>query len=205
MFSNFNSGLEHFIDVSAMMVSAKDIRHIPPEKRNCFFPNEGQLAFYEEYSLTNCRLECAILEVQKRLGCIPWFLPKVWESCSCSHNSLRGIQPPITHLTPLLLCFSILLLKLLYFATHTIFINTWLMRALGRRHYYQTSTLIPFFFSRSQTQQLVTPGQQKNSASKWAWCRFVYGTVSDVVESKFWRLVRCTNVGSRKVELTAEP
>ena len=88
----FHSGLEHFIDVSAMMVSAKDIRHIPPEKRNCFFPNEGQLAFYEEYSLTNCRLECAILEVQKRLGCIPWFLPKVWESCSRSHNSVRGIQ-----------------------------------------------------------------------------------------------------------------
>ena len=86
------------------MVSAKDIQHIHPEKRNCFFPNEGQLAFYEEYSLTNCRLECAILEVQKRLGCIPWFLPKVWESCYCSHNSLRGIQSP-SHPSPISLLF----------------------------------------------------------------------------------------------------
>ena len=72
-----NTGFEHFIDLSATLVSAKDIEQINPEDRDCFFPNEGRLTFYEEYTFTNCRLECAILEVQKRLGCVPWFLPKV--------------------------------------------------------------------------------------------------------------------------------
>ena len=72
-----NTGFEHFIDLSATLVSAKDIEQINPEDRDCYFPNEGRLTFYEEYTFTNCRLECAILEVQKRLRCVPWFLPKV--------------------------------------------------------------------------------------------------------------------------------
>ena len=82
----FNPGLEHFIDLSATMVFAKDIKHLDPEQRNCYFPDEGALTFYEDYTHTNCELECAILEVQKRLGCIPWFLPKVW-----SYFCLSGI------------------------------------------------------------------------------------------------------------------
>ena len=72
-----NSGFEHFLDLSATLVSAKDIEQINPEDRNCYFPNEGRLTFYKEYTFTNCRLECAILEVQKRFRCVPWFLPKV--------------------------------------------------------------------------------------------------------------------------------
>ena len=73
----FSLGHEHFIDLSATVVSAKDIQQINPVDRKCYFRNEGRLTFYDEYTFTNCRLECAILEVQRKLSCVPWFLPKV--------------------------------------------------------------------------------------------------------------------------------
>ena len=70
-------GREHFIDLSAVVVSTKDIKDITPEARNCFFSAEGDLEFYEEYTHSNCRLECAIKEAASKFGCVPWHLPKV--------------------------------------------------------------------------------------------------------------------------------
>ena len=59
------------------MVKSEDIKSIPPEDRNCYFDDEVDLNFYEKYTFINCQLECAIFEVEKILGCIPWHLPKV--------------------------------------------------------------------------------------------------------------------------------
>ena len=59
------------------MISSKDIRSIAPEARSCYFEDEHDLTFYEKYTFINCQLECAIFEVEKILGCIPWHLPKV--------------------------------------------------------------------------------------------------------------------------------
>ena len=70
-------GHEHFVDLSATVVSSSNIEHIQPEARRCFFPQEGDLKFYERYTFSNCMLECAILGAEERLHCIPWYLPKV--------------------------------------------------------------------------------------------------------------------------------
>ena len=59
------------------MVSTNDIKSIAPEARSCYFEDEMDLVFYEKYTFINCQLECAISEVEKMLGCIPWHLPKV--------------------------------------------------------------------------------------------------------------------------------
>ena len=59
------------------MVSTNDIESIAPEDRKCYYEDEMDLTFYEEYTFINCQLECAILEVETILGCIPWHLPKV--------------------------------------------------------------------------------------------------------------------------------
>ena len=48
-----------------------------PKARNCFFEDEMELSFYEKYTFINCQLECAIKEVEKDLGCVPWHLPRV--------------------------------------------------------------------------------------------------------------------------------
>ena len=71
-------GHEHWVDLSASVVSSSDgVRDIDSRARNCYFSDEGSLTFYQEYTFTNCRLECGILDVEKQLGCIPWFLPQV--------------------------------------------------------------------------------------------------------------------------------
>ena len=70
-------GHEHFVDLSATVVSSSNIEHIQPKARRCFFPEEGNLEFYERYTFSNCMLECAILGAEERLHCIPWYLPKV--------------------------------------------------------------------------------------------------------------------------------
>ena len=59
------------------MVTSEDIKSIPAEDRNCYFDDEVDLNFYEKYTFINCQLECAILEAEKSIGCIPWHLPKV--------------------------------------------------------------------------------------------------------------------------------
>ena len=70
-------GREHFIDLSAIVVSTDDIKEITPEARDCFFPDEGDLEFYKRYTFSNCRLECAIKRLEKIFGCVPWHLPRV--------------------------------------------------------------------------------------------------------------------------------
>ena len=70
-------GREHFIDLSAVVVSTKDIKDITPEARNCFFADEGDLEFYKSYTFSNCKLECAIKNSEAVFNCVPWHLPGV--------------------------------------------------------------------------------------------------------------------------------
>ena len=70
-------GREHFIDLSAVVVSTKDIKDITPEARNCFFQDEGDLEFYKSYTFSNCKLECAIKNSEAVFNCVPWHLPGV--------------------------------------------------------------------------------------------------------------------------------
>ena len=71
------AGRENFIDLSAVVVSTNDIKDLAPEARECFFADEGNLDFYESYTFSNCRLECAIKKLEEIFKCVPWHLPKV--------------------------------------------------------------------------------------------------------------------------------
>ena len=70
-------GREHFVKLSASVVSTDDIKDIAPEARDCFFADEGNLDFYKKYTFSNCRLECAIKRTEKIFKCVPWHLPRV--------------------------------------------------------------------------------------------------------------------------------
>ena len=70
-------GREHFIDLSATVVSNNDIHDILPPARECFFSDEGDLEFYKLYTFSNCRLECAIKKAEQIYDCVPWHLPRV--------------------------------------------------------------------------------------------------------------------------------
>ena len=70
-------GREHYVDLSASIVSTNNIKDILPEARGCLFNDESDLEFYESYTYSNCRLECRIKAAEEKYKCIPWHLPKV--------------------------------------------------------------------------------------------------------------------------------
>ena len=89
------AGREHFIDLSAKVVSTNDIREISPEARGCLFNDESHLDFYKSYTFSNCRLECMIREAEKINNCIPWQLPRVGKNKSGEISFLfREKTPP---------------------------------------------------------------------------------------------------------------
>ena len=77
-------GKEHFVELSANVVSSNRIKDISPEDRGCLFDDEGSLEFYKKYTFSNCRLECRIKETEEKYQCIPWHLPRVSWSASNS-------------------------------------------------------------------------------------------------------------------------
>ena len=54
-------GAEHRLDLSATKLTTKGIRGIKPEDRRCYFEDEGNLDFYEDYSYISCMFECKLL------------------------------------------------------------------------------------------------------------------------------------------------
>ena len=74
-------GQEHFIEISGTRVIANDIRALPPETRQCYFPDEDEgypfPTLYSRYTADNCRLECRLREAENAVGCVPWYFPQV--------------------------------------------------------------------------------------------------------------------------------
>ena len=94
-------GREHFIDLSATVVSASDIKAIAPEDRHCFFQDESDLDFYKRYTFSNCRLECAIETLEKIFDCVPWHLPRVNNSLHFSKLIIFHSGRKLNYLRPL--------------------------------------------------------------------------------------------------------
>ena len=87
-------GQEHFIEISGTKMRASDIRELPPETRQCYFPDEGGKpssgkypSLYSRYTADNCKLECQMREAEKAVGCVPWYLPQV------RSNVLNNLPP----------------------------------------------------------------------------------------------------------------
>ena len=56
--------------------SSLDVRTITPDKRKCLFPNEEALELFENYSFSNCLLECRLAKAATEINCIPWYFPR---------------------------------------------------------------------------------------------------------------------------------
>ena len=92
-------GREHFVDLSATVVTTNGIKDISPEDRGCLFTDESNLEFYKGYTFTNCRLECAIKKAEEEHKCIPWHLPKVSLSSEWKNSISKGAK--LVRLRPL--------------------------------------------------------------------------------------------------------
>ena len=72
-------GEEHDLSLSNQHFSANNIESVDPVDRNCLFSWEGNLKFHENYTFSNCLLECGIEHSKNLVGCVPWFLPNELE------------------------------------------------------------------------------------------------------------------------------
>ena len=77
-------GQYNLVSIQATKVSAKrDIRKYPARKRKCYFEDEMPLIAHNNYSYSNCKLECMMDKVFTSLKdddkkiCIPWFFPPI--------------------------------------------------------------------------------------------------------------------------------
>ena len=75
-------GRTNNVAISAYQVVADDnVRNIKPDKRMCYFANEHPLEMHQNYTYTNCILECAVSVARDKLleetglECTPWFYP----------------------------------------------------------------------------------------------------------------------------------
>ena len=76
-------GKEHFLSLSSQYFSANGIEGVNPKDRNCFFSNEGNLRYHENYTFSNCLLECGMQHSEDLVECVPWFLPHDAHTATC--------------------------------------------------------------------------------------------------------------------------
>ena len=53
-------GHKNLVSMTATKITSKDINHIEPYKRNCFFPDDKEMKVHNNYSQDNCILECQL-------------------------------------------------------------------------------------------------------------------------------------------------
>ena len=76
-------GRENHVALSALEINGTEaIRSISPKDRGCFFSDEHSLDEHQEYTQSNCVLECTMKYARKKMGeanetvdCTPWFYP----------------------------------------------------------------------------------------------------------------------------------
>ena len=74
------------------------------------FHYEGDLEFYNYYTIHNCVFECGIKLTESRIGCVPWYLPRSNNSTTCdpwterefteSFNSINSNSSLCSHCLP---------------------------------------------------------------------------------------------------------
>ena len=78
-------GHNNIVTISAKIITCDEgLRGLDAQERNCKFEEENsKLKFYQNYTQTNCLLECSLLFAQKNVlnkypnlqPCMPWFFP----------------------------------------------------------------------------------------------------------------------------------
>jgi acid-sensing ion channel, other len=70
-------GLENsvtFIVDPKLMTISKDLQDYPVTERKCYFSDERRLNYFEQYTQSNCELECEANVVLEKCGCLLMFI-----------------------------------------------------------------------------------------------------------------------------------
>ena len=55
-----------------------ELRKSPPNLRQCYFPGERRLKFYQHYTKPNCVAECIANKTLERFHCVEFSMPREW-------------------------------------------------------------------------------------------------------------------------------
>ncbi|KAB0792999.1 hypothetical protein PPYR_12619 [Photinus pyralis] len=58
-----------------MMTTSEGLRNYDPHRRQCYFPSERQLRFYQVYTQQNCDVECVTNYTLIHCGCVSYHMP----------------------------------------------------------------------------------------------------------------------------------
>ncbi|CAG9817679.1 unnamed protein product [Phaedon cochleariae] len=70
-----------------MMTTAPGLRNYDPHRRQCFFPSERYLAYYQSYTQQNCQVECLTNFTLAKCGCVAYHMPHEEYTPICSSGS----------------------------------------------------------------------------------------------------------------------
>ncbi|XP_050294515.1 pickpocket protein 28-like isoform X2 [Anthonomus grandis grandis] len=58
-----------------MMTTSENLKSYEPHMRQCYFPTERNLAFFQTYTQQNCEIECLTNYTLKKCGCVSYYMP----------------------------------------------------------------------------------------------------------------------------------
>jgi Amiloride-sensitive sodium channel len=56
-----------------VMSTSDELKHYPVDERKCVFSNERRLKYFNQYTQSNCEIECEVDQVLQECGCVPVF------------------------------------------------------------------------------------------------------------------------------------
>ncbi|EFA08873.2 Pickpocket protein 28-like Protein [Tribolium castaneum] len=70
-----------------MMTTSQGLRNYDPHRRQCFFAEERQLQFFQNYTQQNCQVECVANFTLARCGCVAFHMPHAESTKICGSGS----------------------------------------------------------------------------------------------------------------------
>ncbi|XP_063916762.1 pickpocket protein 28-like [Zophobas morio] len=74
-----------------MMTTSAGLRNYDPHRRQCFFAEERQLQFFQNYTQQNCQVECVANYTRTRCGCVAFHMPHEESTKICGSGSNQCI------------------------------------------------------------------------------------------------------------------
>lgn len=69
--------METFVTITPRVTTtANSLKYHKPESRGCYYSNERQLKFFNEYTQRNCELECISNITMHKCGCVKFSTPR---------------------------------------------------------------------------------------------------------------------------------
>ncbi|XP_023311243.1 pickpocket protein 28-like isoform X2 [Anoplophora glabripennis] len=72
-----------------MMTTSDAVHKYNPHKRECFFPNERHLSFFQVYTQQNCEFECLTNYTLAKCGCVAFYMPYEKSTPICGPGSMK--------------------------------------------------------------------------------------------------------------------